>query len=98
MIYFQPEFRNQQGEIMNVVDSDGKAIGYIAYMYNNNNHLYVMGQLDETGEKQNFVDIASRFVEGLKKSILGDDSELNLYLHVSGEMIDLQKSGEEQHS
>jgi hypothetical protein len=97
LIFLQPEFCNQQGEIINLVDTNGKAVGYIAYMYKGENDLYVMGQLDNAGEKQNFVDITSKFIDGLKKSILGDgDKEPNIFIHLGGEAIDIDKDDEEE--
>ncbi|MGM0875642.1 MAG: hypothetical protein ACQEWV_12755 [Bacillota bacterium] len=90
MIFFQPEFRNQQGEIINLVDPNGKAVGYIAYLYKGDNDLYIMGQLDNAGEKQNFIDITSKFIDGLKKSILGNgEKEPKLFIHLGGEQIDI---------
>lgn len=92
MIFLQPEFRNQQGEIINLVDTNGKAVGYIAYMYKGENDLYIMGQLENAGEKQNFIDITSKFIDGLKKSILGKgEKEPNLFIHLGGEQIDIDK-------
>ena len=96
MIYFQPEFRNQQGEIINVIDAKGKAVGYIAYMYNGED-LYVMGQLDNEGEKQNYLDITSRYIEGLKKSILLDgEKEPNLFIHLGGEEINYNQEEQDK--
>ncbi|KKI92651.1 hypothetical protein WQ54_08550 [Bacillus sp. SA1-12] len=99
MIFFQPEFRNHQGEILNVVDTKGKAIGYIAYLYKDDKDLYIMGQLDNPGEKQNFIDITSKYIDGLKKSILGDgENEPNLFIHLGGELIDIDKDNQEEQS
>ncbi|GGB49655.1 hypothetical protein [Fictibacillus barbaricus] len=98
MIFLQPEFCNSQGEIINIVDTNGKAVGYIAYMYKGENDLYIMGQLDNEGEKQNFIDVTSRFIDGLKKSILGNgEKEPNLFLHLGGEAIGMD-NGEEENS
>ena len=97
MIFLQPEFCNQQGEIINLVDTNGKAVGYIAYMYKGENDLYVMGQLDNEGEKQNFIDITSKFIDGLKKSILGNgEKEPNIFIHLGGEAIEIYKDEEEK--
>jgi hypothetical protein len=98
LIFFKPEFRNEQGEIVNVVDAKGRAVGYIAYLYKEGKELYVMGQLNDEGEKQNFIDIASNFIDGLKKAVLGDgEKEPNLYIHLGGQLIQLDENnnGEE---
>lgn len=92
MLFFKPEFQNQQGEILNVVDASGKAVGYIAYLYKEGKELYVMGQLNEEGEKQNFIDIVTHFIDGLKKAILGEgETEPNIYIHLGGQLIELHK-------
>jgi hypothetical protein len=97
LIFLQPQFRNQQGEIINVVDSHGKAIGYLAYLYQGESDLYIMGQLNNPGEKQNFIDIISKYIDGLKNSILGDgETEPNLFIHLGGEVIDIDNDCEEQ--
>ncbi|AMA72982.1 MULTISPECIES: hypothetical protein [Aneurinibacillus] len=99
MIFFKPEFRNQQGEIVNVVNAKGRAIGYIAYLYKEDKELYIMGQLNEEGEKQNFIDMTASFIDGLKKAILGDgEKEPNIYIHLGGQLLQLdnEDNGEEK--
>lgn len=97
MLFFKPEFQNKQGEILNVVDASGKAVGYIAYLYKEDKELYVMGQLDEEGEKQNFIDIVTYFIDGLKKAILGDsEKEPNIYIHLGGQLIELHKKDDNE--
>ncbi|MGG1571732.1 hypothetical protein [Fictibacillus sp. NRS-1165] len=97
MIFFQPEFRNEQGEIINVVDTNGKAVGYISYLFKGENDLFVMGQLEDAGEEQNFIDITSKFIDGLKKSILGSmEKEPNLFIHLGGEALELDQDKEEK--
>lgn len=92
MLFFKPEFQTAQAAILNVVDTEEKAVGYIAYVYKEDKQLYIMGQLNEEGEKQNFIDIVSQFIDGLKKAVLGDgDKEPNLYIHLGGQLIDLDK-------
>jgi hypothetical protein len=100
LIFFQPEFHNQQGEIIDVIDTNGKAVGYIAYLYKNEKDLYIMGQLNDLGEKQNFIDMASKYIDGLKKSILGDgEKEPNLSINLGGEALDVyQDSSNEKNN
>ncbi|MFT9846568.1 hypothetical protein [Aneurinibacillus sp. REN35] len=93
MLFLKPEFQTKQGVILNVVDTGGKAVGYIAYIYKEDKELYIMGQLDEEGEKQNFVDIISPFIDGLKKAVLGDgEKEPNIYIHAGGQLLTLDKA------
>lgn len=96
MIYLQPQFRNDQGEILNVVNMKGKAVGYLSYMFKDQGDLYVLGQLEEEGEKQNFLDLTSHFVDGLKQSVIGDEKEPYVYIHLGGETMNLSKDQEDQ--
>lgn len=99
LLFFQPEFRNQQGEIINLVDTNGKAVGYMAYLYKEEKNLYIMGQLNDIGEKQNFIDIVTKYIDGLKKSTLGDGgNEPNLFIHLGGEIIDIDKKNNDDHN
>lgn len=92
LLFFQPEFRNPQGEIINLVDTNGKAVGYMAYLYKEEKNLYIMGQLDDIGEKQNYIDLVTKYIDGLKTSILGEgENEPNLLIHLGGEIIDIDK-------
>jgi hypothetical protein len=90
MLYFKPEFRGEQSEILNVVDAEGSAVGFISSVFKENKDLYIMGQLEKEGEKQNFIDIVSAYVTGMKKSTLGDgETEPSLYIHLGGERLNL---------
>ncbi|MGC4376233.1 hypothetical protein WD019_04730 [Fictibacillus sp. Mic-4] len=95
MLFFKPEFRNHEGEIINVVDLQNNAVGFISFLYKENQELYIFGQLNDEGEKQNFIDIVSHYIDGLKIAILGNsDKEPNIYLHSGGNPIELDKEKE----
>lgn len=96
MIFLQPQFRNDQGEILNVVNTKGKAVGYLSYMFREQGDLYILGQLEDEGEKQNFLDITSHFVDGLKQSVIGEESEPYVYIHLGGETMNLSKDKQEE--
>ncbi|GAA0367090.1 hypothetical protein [Bacillus horti] len=90
MLYLQPQFRTNSGEIFNVISSKEKILGYLLYIYKENDHLYVLGHLDDIGERQNYVDVLKHFVEGLKK-ICGAKEEPFVKIYCGGEQIDLSK-------
>ena len=92
MIFLEPQFRNEHGEILNVVNTKGKAVGYLSYMYKDEGDLYILGQLEDEGEKQNFLDVTSHFITGLKQSVVGkEESEPYVYIHLGGEVLNLGK-------
>ena len=92
MIFLEPQFRNDNGEILNVVNSEGNAVGYLSYMFKDEGDLYILGQLEEEGEKQNFLDVTSHFIDGLRQSVVGDHTaEPYVYIHLGGEMVQLEK-------
>ena len=94
MIYLQPQFRTPSGEILNVVSNDGKLLGYLFYMFKEESDMYIIGQLDEVGEKQNYIDLVSRFISGLKEACaLKQDPYVKI--KCGGEEIDIKKQNEE---
>ncbi|HJV45530.1 MAG TPA: hypothetical protein VJ824_07370 [Bacillota bacterium] len=97
MIYLEPQFRNDSGEILNVVDGKGNAVGYLSYLYQTNGDLYILGQLEEEGEKQNFLDVTTHFINGLKQSVISNaETDPYVYIHMGGEVIKLEETEEEK--
>lgn len=97
MIFLEPQFRNEHGEILNVVNGKGKAVGYLSYMFKEQGDLYVLGQLEDEGEKQNFLDVTTHFIDGLKQSVNGnEEAEPYVYIHLGGECLNLK--GEQEKS
>ncbi|MEW9669109.1 hypothetical protein [Ammoniphilus sp. 3BR4] len=95
MIFLEPQFRNEHGEILNVVNAKGKAVGYLSYMYKDQGDLYVLGQLEDEGEKQNFLDVTTHFIDGLKQSVIGnEETDPYVYIHLGGEVLKVEKSEE----
>ncbi|MBP1933748.1 hypothetical protein [Ammoniphilus resinae] len=99
MIYLEPQFRNEHGEILNVIDMKGKAVGYLSYMYKEGGDIYILGQLDEEGEKQNFLDITTHYINGLKQSVAGDSShEPYVYINMGGETLKFDGEQDQEES
>lgn len=97
MIFLEPQFRNEHGEILNVVNAKGKAVGYLSYMYKDQGDLYVLGQLEDEGEKQNFLDVTTHFISGLKQAVVGgEETEPYVYIHLGGEVLNLGNSEEKE--
>lgn len=95
MIFLEPQFRNEHGEILNVVNGKGKAVGYLSYMFKEQGDLYVLGQLEDEGEKQNFLDVTTHFIDGLKQSVNGSqEAEPYVYIHLGGESLNLKNDQE----
>lgn len=94
MLYLQPQYRTNSGEILNVVSSTGKMLGYLLYMYKENDDLYVLGHLDDQGERQNFEDVISHFVVGLKK-ICGAKEDPFVRIYCGGEPIEFNQEKSE---
>lgn len=88
MIYLQPHFRTSTAEIINIMSSDGQEVGYITYVYKENKELYVLGQLDDIGEQQNFIDIVEKYIVGLKNACAVQEDPY-VYIHAGGVRVDL---------
>ena len=64
-------------------------------MFKDQGDLYVLGQLEDEGEKQNFLDLTTHFVDGLKQSVI-EDKEPYVYIHLGGETMNLEKAKNEE--
>lgn len=90
LLFLKPRFRTESAEILNVVTNEDRTLGHLVYIYQSNGDLYVLGHLQDIGEKQNFIDISLKFVAGLKEAC-GANEDPCVYMYCGGEMIDLQK-------
>ncbi|WP_025027729.1 hypothetical protein [Caldalkalibacillus mannanilyticus] len=95
MIYLQPQYRTTSGEILNVISNNGQQLGYLVYLFKDKEDLYILGHLDEVGEKQNYIDLIIRFISGLKDAC-GTKEDPFVRIQCGGEQIDLQKMMKEQ--
>jgi hypothetical protein len=93
LIYLQPQFRSEKAEILNVKTKDDKVVGYVAYVYEKGKDIYVHGHLEDIGEKQNFIDIVTPFITGLKEAC-GIEEDPFVHIYCGGEEVDL--SGEDE--
>lgn len=95
MIFLQPQFRTSTGEILNVTSSKDETIGFLLYLFKEDGDLYILGHLDEIGEKQNFLDIVEKYVTGLKDSC-GAKNDPYIRLHCGGEEVQFKEENKEQ--
>lgn len=93
MLYLQPQFRSTSSEILNVVSQEGKMLGYLLYTYKDDD-LYVLGHLDDGGEKQNYIDVIGKYIVGLK-DVSGVKKDPYVRIHCGGEAVQLSKKEEE---
>ena len=85
-IYFSPEVITPHFQVLNVVDSENKAVGTVAFLFDEKK-LYVYGILEEEGVGEDFKDLLTPYLKGLSKA----KEDLNIFscLYVGCEKINL---------
>ncbi|WP_075980703.1 hypothetical protein [Bacillus massilinigeriensis] len=78
-IYFSPEVVTPEYQVLNVVDSDNKAVGNVAFLFDEKK-LYVYGILEEEGVGADFKDLVTPYIKGLAKAKPGLDILSCLYV------------------
>ncbi|MBI0576883.1 MULTISPECIES: hypothetical protein [Bacillaceae] len=78
-IYFSPEVITPQFQVLNVVDSANKAVGNVAFLFDEKK-LYVYGILEEEGVAADFKDLVTPYLKGLVKAKHGLDIFSCLYV------------------
>ncbi|MCU9593949.1 hypothetical protein OEV82_05720 [Caldibacillus thermolactis] len=63
-IFFSPEVMHQSFQILNVVDSKEKAVGNVAFMFDEKK-IYVYGIVEEEGVTENFRSIVQPYIKGI---------------------------------
>ncbi|WP_216829142.1 hypothetical protein [Alkalihalobacterium elongatum] len=86
-IYFSPELSKEDAQVLNIVDRDEKAVGYLAYIIDEKK-IYVYGQLENEGVYEDFKDLVKPYLKGLQK--VKEDVELYSYLSVGGKKVELE--------
>ncbi len=69
-IYFSPEVITPNFQVLNVIDSNNKAVGNVAFLFDEKK-LYVYGILEEEGVEADFKDLATPYIKGLAKAKAG---------------------------
>lgn len=71
-IFFSPEVITPHFQALNVVTSEGKAVGNVAFMFDEKK-IYVYGILEEEGVAENFKSMLTPYIKGLRKAKEGLD-------------------------
>ncbi|MFS0635177.1 hypothetical protein AB1K84_04690 [Mesobacillus foraminis] len=78
-VYFSPEVITPHYQVLNVVDSEHKAVGNVALLFDEK-ILYVYGILEEEGVGEDFRDLVTPYIKGLAKAKHGIDILTCLYV------------------
>jgi hypothetical protein len=78
-IYFSPEVITPEYQVLNVVDSNHKGVGNIAFLFAEKK-LYVYGILEEEDVGADFRDLVTPYLKGLAKAKPGLDIFSCLYV------------------
>lgn len=92
-IYFSPEVVTPEFQVLNVVDSDNKAVGNVAFLFDEKK-LYVYGILEEEGVGLDFKDLVTPYIKGMAKS--KPDLDVFSCLYVGCKKIKLNEEEEEK--
>jgi hypothetical protein len=90
-IYFSPELVKPDAQVLNVVDQNGKAVGYVAYIVEEKK-MYVYGHLEDDGVKADFKDLIKPYLDGLKG--IKEGMDVYSYLSVGGVKLELKDEEE----
>ncbi|WP_339061346.1 hypothetical protein [Tepidibacillus marianensis] len=85
-IYFSPEVINPEAQILNIVDQNQKAVGYLAIIFTDKK-AYVYGNLEEEGVREDFKDLIKPYLQGITKSKA--NIELYSYISTGGKKLDM---------
>jgi hypothetical protein len=90
-IYFSPEVITPTFQVLNVVDTDSKAVGNVAFLFDEKK-LFVYGILEEEGVGSDFKDLVKPYLKGLAKAKQG--VEVYTCLYVGCKKINLNEEEE----
>ncbi|MEH7113205.1 hypothetical protein V7124_12570 [Neobacillus niacini] len=92
-IYFSPEVITPHYQVLNVVNSNNKAVGNVAFLFDEKK-LYVYGILEDEEVGADFKDLITPYVKGMAKAKEGLDILSCLY--VGCKKIKLKEEEEEK--
>lgn len=94
-IFLSPEMVHEDSQIINVVDQNGNAVGFVSFIIDEKK-MYVQGHLEVEGVSEDFKDMIKPYIEGMTKS--KEDVDVFTYLAVGGKSIDLEQLQGNQNS
>lgn len=83
----------EQTQILNVVNEKQSAVGFLCFL-KDEKKMYVFGNLEEIGVKEDFKDLIKPYIHGMSK--ISKDLDVFSYLTVGGEMLDLKDKTEDK--
>ena len=92
-IYFSPEVITAHYQVLNVVNSNNKAVGNVAFLFDEKK-LYVYGILEDEEVGADFKDLVTPYIKGMAKAKEGLDILSCLY--VGCKKIKLKEEEEEK--
>ncbi|MDR7078076.1 hypothetical protein J2Y03_003126 [Neobacillus niacini] len=92
-IYFSPEVITPHYQVLNVVNSNNKAVGNVAFLFDEKK-LYVYGILEDEEVGADFKDLVTPYIKGMAKAKEGLDILSCLY--VGCKKIKLKEDEEEK--
>lgn len=78
-IYFSPEVITPEYQVLNVVNSNNKGVGNVAFLFAEKK-LYVYGILEDEEVGADFKDLVTPYIKGLAKAKPGLDILSCLYI------------------
>lgn len=87
-IYLSPELVKPESQVLNVVDQNGKAVGYVAFLFDEKK-MYVYGQLEDEGVREDFKGLVTPYIKGMSKA--KPELEVYSYLSVGGEKLKIEQ-------
>jgi hypothetical protein len=92
-IYFSPEVITPEYQVLNVVNSNNKGVGNVAFLFDEKK-LYVYGILEDEEVGSDFKDLVTPYIKGLAKAKPGLDILSCLY--VGCKKIKLKEEGDKE--
>ncbi len=86
-IYFSPEFFKEDAQVLNIVTHHNEPVGYLAFLMDGKEKIYVYGVLENEGVTEDFKDLVKPYLQGLMK--INPDLDVYSYLTVGGKKVDL---------
>ncbi|AST93063.1 hypothetical protein ACWE42_17530 [Sutcliffiella cohnii] len=92
-IYFSPELSKEEAQVLNIVNQQDKAVGYLSYIMKEKK-IYVFGHLEVEGVEEDFKDLVKPYLKGIEK--LTEEAEVFSHLSVGGKTLNLDEEEEEK--
>ncbi|MDG5789558.1 hypothetical protein QA612_19035 [Evansella sp. AB-P1] len=92
-LFFSPELIKSDAQVLNIITNNNKAVGYLAFLMEEEKmKMYVYGQLEEEGVREDFKDLVKPYIQGLLK--VNPDFEVYSYLSVGGTKVEFESEKE----